>query len=80
MATISVGGFTHVITQDGEPCVVTGVDPATASIDAAGGSGSFTVSTNGSNCEWTATVTAGDAWVSISSGDSGQGESGTVSY
>ena len=79
-ATISVGGFTHVITQDGEPCVVTGVDPATASIDAAGGSGSFTVSTNGSNCEWTATVTAGDAWVSISSGDSGQGESGTVSY
>jgi hypothetical protein len=79
-ATISVGGFDHVITQDGEPCVVAEVAPTTAEIDAAGGAGSFDVTTNGSNCDWSATVTSGGEWVTITSGETGQGETGTVSY
>ena len=55
---------------------VTAIEPASASYDAAGGTGSSAVTLNGAGCGWTAITT--DPWISITSG-SGFGN-GTVQY
>ena len=55
---------------------VTAIEPATATYDAAGGTGSSAVTVNSTGCGWTATTN--DAWISITSG-SGFGN-GTVQY
>ena len=52
------------------------ITPSSASFSAAGGSGSFSVNTDG-GCPWTASESLG--WVSITSGSSGSGP-GTVNY
>ncbi len=76
-ATITANGQTHVVTQAAADCTVS-LDPATASFDAAGGSGSVSVTTNGDACSWSASSDA--AWLVITSGDSGTGTSGTIAY
>ncbi|MGA1076738.1 MAG: BACON domain-containing protein, partial [Ilumatobacteraceae bacterium] len=75
-ATITVASGTAsdveiVISQDALACEVTGFAPATASFTAVGGTGSTAISTNGANCEWSATSDA--AWLVITSGASGTG-------
>jgi len=52
------------------------LSPTSKNFKPAGGSGSFTVSTQ-ANCTWTADTTA--SWVTITSGSSGQAAS-TTSY
>jgi hypothetical protein len=52
------------------------ISPGSASVGAAGGTGSVTVNTT-SGCTWTALSSA--AWISVTSGSSGSGK-GTVSY
>ncbi len=76
-ATITANGQTHVVTQAAAGCEVA-LSPATAIFDAAGGSGSVSVTTNGDVCGWSATSDA--AWLVITSGDSGTGTSGTIAY
>jgi hypothetical protein len=73
-----VSGETHVVTQGAAACAVTGLAPATASFAASGGVGSVTVSTNGSECGWSAVSSA--SWLTITSGESGTGTSGTIEY
>jgi hypothetical protein len=77
-AVIVVGTVTHQITQAPAPCAVTGLGDDGESYGPAGGSGIFTVSTNGGTCSWTATSSA--SWVTISSGGSGTGSSGAIAY
>ncbi|MBM4105755.1 MAG: hypothetical protein FJ257_05620 [Phycisphaerae bacterium] len=74
--TISVGGFAFTVTQSGVPCAVTAINPTSASASAAGGPGSFAVTTNGATCAWSATT--GDAWITLTTA-SGTGN-GTVGY
>ena len=73
--TVTVGGKTFTITQAGVACTYT-VSPASASVGASTGSGSFTVNCPGS-CSWTATSNA--SWLTLGAVRSGSG-TGTVSY
>ena len=72
-ATISVNGQTHAVSQEAlTPTCTFGVDPASATFGAGGGSGQFTVTT-ADGCAWSASSDAGWAAVSTSSG-SGPGQ------
>jgi len=76
-AQITVGGFVHSITQAAAPCEVLAIVPTSADYPAAGGSGTFTVATNGATCGYAASTTT--PWITITQG-SGTGVSGTVAY
>jgi hypothetical protein len=72
------GGSIEVcpVSLPGAPSCAPTIAPSSASIPAAGGTGSVTV-TAGAGCAWTAASNA--AWISITAGSSGTGN-GTVSY
>jgi hypothetical protein len=72
--TMTIAGQIFTVTQ-GEGCAAT-LSPSSATVDDAGGEGSFTVQTS-AGCGWTATSTM--SWLTILSGASGTGE-GTVRF
>ena len=72
--TVSIAGQTSTINQ-ASGCTYS-ISPSSATVPAAGGPGSFGVTTGGT-CGWTAIANA--AWVSITSGTSAGG-SGTVQF
>ena len=72
--TVSIAGKTFTINQ-ASGCTYA-IAPPNMTVPAAGGPGSFGVTTSGS-CAWTATPNVG--WISITSGASGAG-SGTVQF
>jgi hypothetical protein len=75
--TLTVAGQPHTINQAGAAPVCTyAVDPAALLVDAAGGSGTFTVNT-AAGCSWTATPNA--VWLQVTGGASGSGP-GPVSF
>lgn len=78
-ATISVGGQTHTVTQEGAaPACTFTLAPSALTIPAAGGTGRFSVTT-GSTCTWSAT-TGGAAWLTITSGTGTVTGPGEVTY
>ncbi len=75
-ATIIVAGEVHTITQE-DGCVIS-VSPETVEIAAGGANGvSIEVTASDVTCAWAAV--ASEPWVTITSGDSGNG-SGTITY
>lgn len=64
------------LSQAASPCTSWTISPTSASIPAAGGSGSFTVNA-GSTCNWS--LSALPSWLSLTSAASGTGN-GTISY
>ncbi len=76
--TVTIGGNTFTITQDGEPCSLALSAPS-SSFPNEGGTGQFTVTATPADCAWTATGSATSPWISITSGGSGPG-AGSVDY
>jgi hypothetical protein len=72
--TLTVAGKSFTIAQAGTCSYA--ISPTSASVAAAGGTGSVTV-TAGTGCSWTAASNA--SWITITAGTSGTGN-GTVSY
>jgi hypothetical protein len=70
---LTVAGKVFAVNQQGTAGIFS-ISPASASIAAAGGPGSVTV-TGGSDCTWTAS--SGASWITVSAGGSG---SGTATY
>lgn len=77
-ATLTIGGQTHGITQQGRPATVCSYDlsPGSAEFGKDAASGSFAVSAP-ADCPWTSASDA--SWLTLTSGQQGTG-SGTVSY
>ena len=73
--TVSIAGQTFTVIQDGGPCTFV-VNPPSAAIAAAGGSGTFEVNTKEA-CPWTAA--SNDAWLRVTAGGNGAGD-GTVGF
>ncbi|MBI4905112.1 MAG: BACON domain-containing protein [Acidobacteria bacterium] len=73
--TLTIGGQTFTLTQEGAPCTIT-INPTSQSVSSAAGSGTTNV-TAAAGCTWTAASNAN--WITVASGASGTG-SGTVSY
>ncbi len=71
---LTIGGRTFTVNQ-GSGCSIT-IDPTSATVPAAGGSGTVGVAT-AAGCAWSATSNA--PWLSITSGASGSGN-GSVQY
>ena len=70
--TIAIGGQAFTVNQQAAlPSCTYTLNPTGATVPAAGGSGSFTVTASGSNCSWTANSAA--QWITITSGASGNG-------
>ena len=74
--TLMIAGQTFTVTQAAAACSYT-LSATSATFSLAGGSGSVGVTTNGTNCAWTASTA--DPFLGITSGASVTG-SGTVSY
>ena len=74
--TLTVAGRTVTVNQ--ETGCTYAIDPASATMPAAAGTGSFTVKA-GMGCAWTAAVSQTSPWIAITSGASGSGE-GTVQF
>jgi hypothetical protein len=68
IGTITAGGRTFTITQDGATVCAFNVSPTSLDMSAAGGPAMFAVTTT-TGCAWTATSTS--AWITVSSGQSG---------
>ena len=75
-ATLTIGGQTLTITQAWITCNYS-LSAASASATAAGGTGSFDVSTTGADCGWAPAANAG--WISIATGADAKGD-GTLNY
>jgi hypothetical protein len=75
IGTMTIAGQTFTVTQSGVTCAGI-ISPASAAYSAAGGMGSVMIPAP-SGCAWTATSL--DAWITITSGNSGTGP-GTVDY
>lgn len=75
--TLVLAGIPHTITQAGIACNLQ-ISPSTLSAAAGGAGGSVTLSQAASDCAWTATTDA--AWITITSGASGAGLTGSVGY
>ena len=75
-ATLSVGGQTIGLTQEGRAACQYGVAPSSYDFASTGGTGAITV-TAGAGCSWTSS--SSDAWLSIGSGSVGTGN-GTVTF
>lgn len=73
--TLTIAGTTYTVNQ-ASGCTFT-LSLPDASFDAAGGTGSFSVTSNNPGCTWTATTTS--SWIRVISGTPGTGN-GTVSY
>ncbi len=73
--TLSIAGLTYTINQADLDCTYS-LSATSTSIDADGGTGSVSVSVS-DGCDWSAA--SNDSWISITNGDSGNGD-GTVSY
>jgi hypothetical protein len=73
-ATVTIGGQTLTVTQQGVPCTYT-LSASSADLPPTGGSGSFTLTTDG-GCTWTTGSDA--AWLTASPG-SGTGNA-TISF
>ena len=73
--TMTIAGETFTITQEGLTCSFS-ISPLSQSFDSTGGTGSINITTL-TGCTWTAT--SNDSWVTITSGNSGNGN-GTVNY
>ncbi|GEM_PF-4903592 len=74
--TITVGGQTFTVTQQGAPSPCTySLSPAFANVGADAGNGSFAVTTQ-TGCSWTALVQAGVTWLTTTSSGSGSGTAG----
>jgi hypothetical protein len=73
---ITVADKTHTVTQAAAPGCVYSIDPMSASVPNAGGSGSFAVFAP-VGCTWTANSTV--PWINLTSGETGTGD-GTVAY
>jgi len=77
-STISIGGQTFTVSQAAPPPSCTyKLNPEGATVPAAGGTGTFTV-TAANGCAWTAVPTT-PQWITITSGASGNGN-GTVAF
>jgi len=77
-STISIGGQTFTVSQAAPlPTCTYKLNPEGATVPAAGGTGTFTV-TAPSGCAWTAVPTT-PQWITITSGASGNGN-GTVAF
>jgi Putative binding domain, N-terminal/Viral BACON domain len=75
-ATITVGGQTFTVNQNGTAGCITGLSPTTQAFGSLGGSNWVTV-TALAGCGWTAA--SNKTWITVVAGSSGTG-SGTVSY
>lgn len=73
--TLTIAGQTFTVTQEGTACTFS-ISPTSQSFTASGGNGSVAVTTQ-TGCVWLATSNA--AWITITSGTSGQGN-GAVDY
>ena len=79
-STVYIGTSPVGVVQAGVPCGIASLDPASASFDHTGGTGSFTVNVTPSDCKWTAAKSpAAASWAAITSGHAGTG-TGTVAY
>jgi len=77
VGTIAVNGQTFTVTQAAiQPCTFS-LNPATLTLPASGGPGTFTVQTT-ANCGWTAASSNGD-WLTLTTAPTGMG-SGTVGF
>jgi hypothetical protein len=76
---ITVGGQTFTVTQAAaaQPCTYS-LDPTSVSMPSQRSDGSVSVRA-AAGCSWTATVTSGSSWITITGGASGSGN-GTVSF
>jgi hypothetical protein len=70
-ATLTIAGQAFTITQEAAPCSFT-VSPTTLQVSNNGGTQTFTVTT-ATYCTWTAAVTTGGTWLTITSGATGAG-------
>ncbi|MEZ4578999.1 MAG: Ig-like domain-containing protein, partial [Desulfobacterales bacterium] len=70
------GGYSWTFFTGDLTCAYS-IDPATQTINPAGGSGEITVTASSNACAWTAV--SAEPWITITSGDSGTG-SGTVQF
>ncbi|MGB7068167.1 MAG: BACON domain-containing carbohydrate-binding protein [Pyrinomonadaceae bacterium] len=75
VGTLTIGGRIFTISQ-ASGCTFT-LSPTGTTLPAAGGNGSFTVSTNDQGCTWNAATTS--QWITINGGSSGTGN-GTVAF
>ena len=75
-ATFTVAGQPFTVTQPAAVACSSTVTPTTVQVGNAGGTQTFNITT-GSTCAWTAAVTTGGTWLTITSKTSGVG-SGTV--
>jgi hypothetical protein len=77
--TITIAGQTFTVSQAAAVSACTySISRESQAFDRKKDDGSVTV-TAGAGCAWTAAVTSGDSWISITSGTSGTGN-GTVTY
>lgn len=76
LGSITIAGQIHSVTQSGVAACSYTITPASLSFSASGGPGSVSVSV-APGCNWTAT--SNDAWISITSGNTGSGN-GSVNY
>ncbi len=74
--TMTIAGKTFTVTQDGSGACTYAIVPTNQIFNAAGGSGSVTV-TAPAGCAWTAVSNA--AWITVTGGAAGSGN-GTVTY
>ncbi len=75
--TVTIGGQTVTVTQDGTPCTYT-ISPTTQTVGFFGGDGTITITTSDQSCRWTAASNNPD-WLSITSPAAGTGN-GTVTF
>ena len=76
LGTMTVAGQTFTVTQAGVVCAFT-IDPTAVSLGASGGAGSVALTTNATDCGWTAVSQV--SWIQVTGGGSGTGN-GTVQY
>ncbi|NIW44274.1 MAG: hypothetical protein GWN30_05735, partial [Gammaproteobacteria bacterium] len=74
--TITIAGYTFFIDQEGISCSY-GISPTSDSLTSVGGAGSVSVTASPDDCSWTAT--SNDSWITVVSGDTGNGN-GSVDY
>ena len=70
---ITVGTATHTVTQSGATNCTYQINPNGANFGAAGGSGSFAITTQ-TGCQWTAN--ASDNWITVNANGTGNGNIG----
>ena len=70
VGSITVGGKTFPVTQDGVGGCTFQLSSLNVSISSAASTGSFTVTTSDPGCPWTATVSS-TGWLQVTSGNSG---------